>query len=93
MVELDEIVTGTPVPADGYPVVEVDPSGRPVAWKHLPGVEGTPALVTVPLAGTVDAMLPGHASLVAVVDDEGRMVGALHWDSLVGELRVQRRPQ
>jgi osmoprotectant transport system ATP-binding protein len=97
MVELDEIVagTGTPVPADGHPVVEVDPSGRPVAWKHLPGVKDTPALVTVPLSGTVydavDAMLHGHTSLVAVVDEEGRTAGALRWDSLVGELRVRRR--
>ncbi|HEY6423730.1 MAG TPA: ATP-binding cassette domain-containing protein, partial [Pseudonocardiaceae bacterium] len=97
MLELDEIVTGTEVAAGGRPVVEVDSSGRPVAWKHLPGVEGTPALVTVPLSGTVydavDAMLDGHASLVAVVDEEGRAAGALRWDSLVGELPVRRRHQ
>ncbi len=56
-------------------------------------VTGTPP-VTVPLSGTVydavDAMLDGHASVVAVVDEAGRAVGALRWDSLVGELRVRR---
>jgi osmoprotectant transport system ATP-binding protein len=96
-VDLEEIVTqaGTPVPTGGHPVVEVDSSGRPMAWRHVPGVEGTPALVTVPLSGTVydavDAMLAQHASLVAVVDREGTAVGALRWDSLVGELPVRKQ--
>jgi osmoprotectant transport system ATP-binding protein len=96
-VDLEEIVThaGTPVPTGRHPVLEVDLSGRPVAWRHVPGVEGTPALVTVPLSGTVydavDAMLDQHASLVAVVDQEGTAVGALRWDSLVGELPARKQ--
>jgi osmoprotectant transport system ATP-binding protein len=95
--DLEEIVThvGTPVPTGGHPVVEVDLSGRPVSWRHVPGVEDTPALVTVPLSGTVydavDAMLDQHASLVAVVDQEGTAVGALRWDSLVGELPARKQ--
>jgi osmoprotectant transport system ATP-binding protein len=92
--ELDEVVTGDPGAVGAHPVVEVDASGRPMAWKDLPGVESTPSLVTVPISGTVydavDAMLDGHASVVAVVDEAGRAVGALRWDSLVGEL--QQRP-
>jgi osmoprotectant transport system ATP-binding protein len=35
-------------------------------------------------------MLDGSASLVAVVDDEGRAQGVLHWNDLVGGLRTRR---
>jgi osmoprotectant transport system ATP-binding protein len=76
-------------------VAEVDGSGKPVSWRHLPGAEasGTP-LVTVPLSGTVydavDVMLDGSASLVAVVDEEGRAAGVLHWNDLVGGLRTRK---
>ncbi|MGH3844746.1 MAG: ABC transporter ATP-binding protein [Pseudonocardiaceae bacterium] len=94
--ELDEIVT-SPAQAGAHPAVEVDRSGRPVAWQHLPGVEGTPSLVTVPLSGTVydavDTMLDALASVVVVVDDEGRGVGALRWDSLVGGLQARKPHQ
>jgi osmoprotectant transport system ATP-binding protein len=81
---------------NGTPVAEVDGSGRPVSWRHLPGVEGAaPALVTVPISGTVydavDVMLDGSVSLVAVVDEEGRAQGILHWNDLVSGLRTRER--
>jgi osmoprotectant transport system ATP-binding protein len=93
--ELDEIMIGDSVTADSHPVIEVDGSGRPAAWIRVPGIEGSPALVTVPLSGSVydaaDAMLDAHTSVVAVVDGDGRPVGALRWDTLVGELQIRRR--
>jgi osmoprotectant transport system ATP-binding protein len=81
---------------NGTPVAEVDGSGRPVSWRHLPGVDGaTPALVTVPISGTVydavDVMLDGSVSLVAVVDEEGKAQGILHWNDLVSGLRTRER--
>jgi osmoprotectant transport system ATP-binding protein len=91
-IETDEKAVGN---QNGTPVAEVDGSGKPVSWRHLPGGEaaGTP-LVTVPLSGTVydavDVMLDGSASLVAVVDDEGRAAGVLHWNDLVGGLRTRK---
>ena len=39
----------------------------------------------------VDVMLDGSASLVAVVDEEGRAQGVLHWNDLVGGLRTRER--
>lgn len=49
------------------------------------------ALVTVPLSGSVhdavDAMLDAQTSVVAVVDDDGRAVGALRWTTLVEKLQ------
>ena len=60
-IETDEKAVGS---QNGTPVAEVDGSGKPVSWRHLPGAEasGTP-LVTVPLSGTVydavDVMLDG----------------------------------
>ena len=55
----------------------------------------TPALVTVPISGTVydavDVMLDGSVSLVAVVDEEGRAQGILHWNDLVSGLRTRER--
>jgi osmoprotectant transport system ATP-binding protein len=93
--ELDEIMIGDSVTAGSHPVIEVDGSGRPAAWIRVPGIEGSPALVTVPLSGSVydaaDAMLDAHTSVVAVVDGDGRPVGALRWDTLVGELQIRRR--
>ena len=79
---------------NGTPVIEVDGAGKPVSWSHLPGHDAaTTALVTVPLSGTVydavDVMLDGAASLVAVVDDEGKAQGVLHWNDLVGGLRTR----
>jgi len=81
---------------NGTPVAEVDGSGRPVSWRHVPGVEGAaPALVTVPISGTVydavDIMLDGSVSLVAVVDEEGKAQGILHWNDLVSGLRTRER--
>jgi osmoprotectant transport system ATP-binding protein len=81
---------------NGTPVAEVDGSGRPVSWRHVPGVDGAaPALVTVPISGTVydavDVMLDGSVSLVAVVDEEGRAQGILHWNDLVSGLRTRER--
>ena len=81
---------------NGTAVAEVDGSGKPVSWRHLPGTDaaGVP-LVTVPISGTVydavDVMLDGCASLVAVVDEEGRAQGVLHWNDLVGGLRTRGR--
>jgi osmoprotectant transport system ATP-binding protein len=54
-------------------------------------------LVTVPISGSVydavDVMLDGCASIVAVVDEEGRAQGVLHWNDLLGGLRTrERRP-
>ena len=50
--------------------------------------------MTVPISGTVydavDVMLDGKASLVAVVDEEGRAQGVLHWNDLVGGLRTRK---
>jgi osmoprotectant transport system ATP-binding protein len=93
--ELDEIMIGDSVTAGSHPVIEVDGSGRPAVWIRVPGIEGSPALVTVPLSGSVydaaDAMLDAHTSVVAVVDGDGRPVGALRWDTLVGELQIRRR--
>ncbi|PVZ09648.1 ABC transporter ATP-binding protein [Actinomycetospora cinnamomea] len=80
---------------NGVAVAEVDGSGRPVSWRHLPDRDaaGTP-LVTVPISGSVydavDVMLDGCASLVAVVDEEGRAQGVLHWNDLVGGLRTRQ---
>ena len=79
---------------NGTPVIEVDGAGKPVSWSHLPGRDAaSTALVTVPLSGTVydavDVMLDGSASLVAVVDDEGKAQGVLHWNDLVGGLRTR----
>jgi osmoprotectant transport system ATP-binding protein len=91
-IETDEKAAGS---QNGTPVAELDGTGKPVAWRHLPGADaaGTP-LVTVPISGTVydavDVMLDGKASLVAVVDDEGRAQGVLHWNDLVGGLRTRK---
>jgi osmoprotectant transport system ATP-binding protein len=76
--ELAEIViSGAGAAAKDRPVLLVDDAGRPSAWHHAPGSERPPALVTVPLSGTVyDA-----------VDDDGQPRGALRWDSLVADLR------
>jgi osmoprotectant transport system ATP-binding protein len=92
-IETDEKAVGN---ANGTPVAEVDGTGKPVSWRHLPGADATStALVTVPLSGTVydavDVMLDGSASLVAVVDEEGRAQGVLHWNDLVGGLRTRER--
>jgi len=81
---------------NGTPVAEVDGSGKPVSWRHLPGTDGsTPALVTVPISGTVydavDVMLDGSVSLVAVVDEEGKAQGILHWNDLVAGLKTRER--
>jgi osmoprotectant transport system ATP-binding protein len=62
----------------------------------VPGVDGAaPALVTVPISGTVydavDVMLDGSVSLVAVVDEEGKAQGILHWNDLVSGLRTRER--
>ena len=92
-IETDESAAGS---RNGTPVAEVDGSGKPVSWRHLPGADaaGVP-LVTVPISGTVydavDVMLDGSASLVAVVDEEGRAQGVLHWNDLVGGLRTRER--
>jgi len=92
-IETDEKAAGS---RNGTPVVEVDGAGKPVSWRHLPGGDaaGT-AMVTVPISGTVydavDVMLDGCASLVAVVDEEGRAQGVLHWNDLVGGLRTRER--
>ncbi len=92
---LDKIATGSSATAGAHPVIEVDGSGRPVAWIRVPGVDGSPALATVPLSGSVydavDAMLDAHSSAVAVVDGDGRAVGALRWEALVGELQMRGR--
>jgi osmoprotectant transport system ATP-binding protein len=90
--ELAEIViSGAGAAAKDRPVLLVDDAGRPSAWHHAPGSERPPALVTVPLSGTVydavDVMLDGHAPVVVVVDDDGQPRGALRWDSLVADLR------
>jgi osmoprotectant transport system ATP-binding protein len=92
-IETEEGAAGS---RNGTPVAEVDGSGRPVSWRHLPGVDGdTPALVTVPISGTVydavDVMLDGSVSLVAVVDEEGKAQGILHWNDLVSGLRTRER--
>jgi osmoprotectant transport system ATP-binding protein len=94
-IETDEKAAGS---RNGTPVVEVDGSGKPVSWRHLPGGDaaGMP-LVTVPISGSVydavDVMLDGCASIVAVVDEEGRAQGVLHWNDLLGGLRTrERRP-
>jgi len=81
---------------NGTPVAEVDDSGRPVSWRPSPGGDGTPpTLVTVPISGTVydavDVMLVGSASLVAVVDEQGRAQGVLHWADLVSGLKTRER--
>jgi osmoprotectant transport system ATP-binding protein len=92
-IETDEKAAGS---RNGTPVAEVDDSGKPVSWRHLPGADasGVP-FVTVPISGTVydavDVMLDGCASLVAVVDEEGRAQGVLHWNDLVGGLRARER--
>ena len=90
-IETDEGAVGN---RNGVPVAEVDGSGKPVSWRHLPGEDHTStALVTVPLSGTVydavDVMLDGSASLVAVVDEQGRAAGVLHWNDLVGGLKTR----
>ncbi|GLZ46462.1 putative ABC transporter, ATP-binding protein [Actinomycetospora sp. NBRC 106375] len=92
-IETDEKAVGN---SNGSPVAEVDASGKPVSWRHLPGADAAGvALVTVPLSGTVydavDVMLDGSASLVAVVDEEGRPQGVLHWNDLVSGLRTRER--
>ena len=92
--ELHPIETSEGAAGNGVAVAEVDGTGKPVAWRHLPGADhASTALVTVPLSGTVydavDVMLDGSASLVAVVDDEGRAAGVLHWNDLVGGLRTR----
>ena len=92
-IETDASAAGS---TDGIPVAETDGSGKPVAWRHLPESNGsTPALVTVPLSGTVydavDVMLDGAVSLVAVVDEEGRAQGVLYWNDLVGGLKTRER--
>jgi osmoprotectant transport system ATP-binding protein len=81
---------------NGTPVAEVDGSGRPISWRHVPGNDaGGTTLVTVPISGTVydavDVMLDSSASLVAVVDEEGKPQGVLHWNDLVGGLRSRAR--
>ncbi|GLZ56154.1 putative ABC transporter, ATP-binding protein [Actinomycetospora sp. NBRC 106378] len=92
-IETEEKAVGN---RNGTPVAEVDGSGRPVAWRHLPDRDaaGT-TLVTVPLSGTVydavDVMLDGSASLVAVVDEEGLPKGVLHWNDLVAGLKTRER--
>jgi osmoprotectant transport system ATP-binding protein len=91
-----ETAEGAAGSRNGTPVAEVDGSGKPVSWRHLPGQDaaGT-ALVTVPVSGTVydavDVMLDGSASLVAVVDDQGRAMGVLHWNDLVTGLKTRER--
>jgi osmoprotectant transport system ATP-binding protein len=92
-VETDEKAAGS---RNGVAVAEVDGSGKPVSWRHLPGADATGVpLVTVPISGTVydavDVMLDGCASLVAVVDEEGRAKGVLHWNDLLGGLRTRER--
>jgi osmoprotectant transport system ATP-binding protein len=92
-IETDEKAVGA---HNGTAVAEVDGSGKPVSWRHLPGGDatGTP-LVTVPISGSVydavDVMLDGCASIVAVVDEEGRAQGVLHWNDLLGGLRTRER--
>ncbi|WP_425604795.1 ABC transporter ATP-binding protein [Actinomycetospora termitidis] len=92
-IETDAAAVGN---RNGTPVAEVDGSGRPVSWRHLPDRDAaTTTLVTVPLSGTVydavDVMLDGSASLVAVVDDEGLPQGVLHWNDLVAGLKTRER--
>ena len=92
-IETDEAAADS---SNGVAVAEVDDSGKPVSWRHLPGVDATGVrLVTVPISGTVydavDVMLDGSASLVAVVDEEGRAQGVLHWNDLVSGLRTRQR--
>ena len=96
--DLHPIETGSDAAAarNGAAVAEVDGSGKPVSWLHLPDADASStALVTVPISGTVydavDVMLDGSASLVAVVDEEGRAQGVLHWNDLVGGLKTRGR--
>jgi osmoprotectant transport system ATP-binding protein len=94
-IETDEKAAGS---QNGTAVAEVDGSGKPVSWRHLPGGDATGMpLVTVPISGTVydavDVMLDGGASVVAVVDEEGRAQGVLHWNDLVGGLKTRARGQ
>jgi osmoprotectant transport system ATP-binding protein len=85
------VISGAGAAPKDHPVLSVDGAGRPSAWHHVPGSERPPALVTVPLSGTVydavDVMLDGRAPVVVVVDDDGRPRGALRWDALVADLR------
>ena len=90
-VETDDAATG-----NGVPGADVDGAGKPVSWRHLPGFDGSaPALLTVPITGTVydavDVMLDGSVSLVAVVDEQGKAKGVLHWNDLVGGLKTRER--
>ena len=92
-IETDAAAVGN---RNGTPVAEVDGSGRPVSWRHLPDRDAAGInLVTVPLSGTVydavDVMLDGAVSLVAVVDEQGLPQGVLHWNDLVAGLKTRER--
>ena len=96
--ELEEVViSGAGAAERDRPVLSVDGAGRPSAWQHVPGSERPPALVTVPLSGTVydavDVMLDGRAPVVVVVDDDGLPRGALRWETLVADLRTKGQPR
>jgi osmoprotectant transport system ATP-binding protein len=69
-------------------VAEVDSSGRPHRWNHVPGhVDEDIPLVTIgkdaSLHAAVDQMLTDHVPVVAVVDEVGRLAGGLRWEDLV----------
>ncbi|MEV1293437.1 ABC transporter ATP-binding protein [Pseudonocardia sp. NPDC049635] len=78
---------------NGSPTYEADAEGRPVRWAYVPGTEAPPQLVTVPHTGTVydavDIMLDSQTELVAVVDDEQKLRGALWWRDLVEGLKTK----
>ncbi|MFP5070470.1 ABC transporter ATP-binding protein [Pseudonocardia nantongensis] len=78
---------------NGAPTYEVDAEGRPLRWAYLPGTEQLPRLVTVPHSGTVydavDVMLDSQTELVAVVDDQQQLQGALWWKDLVEGLKTK----
>ncbi|MCV2393101.1 ABC transporter ATP-binding protein [Actinotalea sp. M2MS4P-6] len=76
--------------SQGDLVAEVDGSGRPRRWHHVPGHEDEKvSMVTIgsdaSLHAAVDQMLTDHVPVVAVVDDEGRLSGGLRWEDLVTE--------
>jgi osmoprotectant transport system ATP-binding protein len=93
--ELEQMTVDDGGARNGHPTYRADPSGKPLAWTHLPGSEDLPQLVTVPLSGTVydavDVMLESRTPLVAVVDDEDKPRGALRWAALVDELPTKDR--
>ncbi|MBC3191432.1 ATP-binding cassette domain-containing protein [Pseudonocardia sp. C8] len=78
---------------NGSPTYEVDAEGRPVRWAYLPGTEALPKLVTVPQSGTVydavDVMLDAQTEIVAVVDEQQKLQGALWWKDLVEGLKTK----